>query len=202
MKDTFMSVLRNKNSSIAEFRDAAEKLSALLAVETSQFVKHKSITLQTPLAETNSAVIASENIIIIPILRSGLAMLPAFQHYYSLARVGFLGFKRDEKTFRPNFYYANIPKINADNTVIILDPMLATAGTLTAALHFIKEEYKIAENKIIYAGIIASKEGLRILESDFPKVHHVIAQVDEKLDTNKYIVPGLGDFGDRFFGTL
>lgn len=202
MKDSLMAILRNKKSSIAEFRETAEKISNLLAAEVSQYLPKQPMHIDTPLAGMETTIVDSQDVVIVPILRSGLAMLSSFLRYYSQANVGFLGFKRDEKTFEPHFYYANMPKITPDTTILIIDPMLATAGTLSAAIDFFKKEHDVTEDNIVYAGILASQEGVRTLNRDFPQVKHVIAHVDEKLDQNKYIVPGLGDFGDRFFGTV
>jgi len=139
-------------------------------------------------------------LIIVPILRAGLAMLPSFLHFYPEASVGFLGMRRNEETKEPNLYYENLPPFQQNSSVIVIDPMIATGGSGILALEKIKQK-GIPEERIIYVGILAATEGIERVKGLFPKVHLVIGQIDPHLDQNAFIVPGLGDFGDRYFGT-
>lgn len=200
MKHILLSILRNKNTNISQYRDASEKLGLILAQETSQFLEKKEETIETPIAKA-TGIKFKNNIILIPILRSGLVLMNSFLKFYENADVGFVGMKRDEKTAIAKLYYKNLPKISPTDDVIVLDPMIATGGSGTAALEILKEE-GIQEDKIIFVAVIASQEGLDCIKNKFPKIKLTVVQTDKELNEQKFIVPGLGDFGDRYFGTL
>lgn len=200
MKEILLTILRNKKTSSAEFRNAAQNLSIILAIEAGNLLAKEKITIQTPLAKTAGYKIKN-NIVIVPILRAGLALLPVFLKTFESAKVGFIGLKRDEKTFESKLYYKNIPKISKNDNVIILDPMLATGGSACEAAEILKNSGAKEEN-MIFAGIVAASQGIAKLKKEFPKIKIIIAGYDKNLTKKKYISPGLGDFGDRFFQTL
>lgn len=197
MKHILLTTLRNRKTKTAEFRKAADDLAMILANETAYYLSEQETTVQTPLAKTTGYKI-KDKIILTPILRAGLALLPEFLKTFTDASVGFIGLKRDEKTYKAKLYYKNIPKISLKDNVIILDPMLATGGSLVKAIKILTNS-GAKEEKIIYVGVVSAPEGLANLKKYFPKVRTIIAAHDKKLNKDKYIIPGLGDFGDRYF---
>jgi len=199
MKQSLITILRNKNTTISQFHRASEKLGSILAYEISQHIKTEDVVVESPLEKSEGSEIKSQ-IILVPILRSGVALLGPFIRFFNKAKVGFVGLRRDEKTAVAELYYYKIPKIKSDDTVILLDPMIATGGSAIDALRIIKKA-GASEDKILFAAVIAAQEGLDKIKSEFPKVKIEVAQVDKELNDKKYIVPGLGDFGDRYFGT-
>jgi uracil phosphoribosyltransferase len=199
MKNELMRILRDKNTTRKEYWSASDRLGYILALEASEHVDRKQVVVQTPLAPAACSQFNS-SIILVPILRSGLALLHPFMNYYTNARVGFVGMRRDEKTAVASLYYKNLPSFTSDDDVIVLDPMIATGGSAIATLEILLSS-GIAEEKIIFVGIVAAPEGLAALKSAYPKLRLVVAQIDEKLNAHKFILPGLGDFGDRYFGT-
>ncbi|EKD44044.1 MAG: hypothetical protein ACD_72C00016G0002 [uncultured bacterium] len=199
MQNIFLTQLRNKKSDITAFRSAALKLSHVLAQEALKLVNFKNETISTPLAKTTGEVL-KQNVVLVPILRSGIALLPTFLFYFEHAKVGFLGLKRDEKTAIAHEYYRNLPKIGKNDLVFLLDPMLATGGSSVDAMKVLVES-GIKEENIIGVFLIAAPEGEKKLKESFPKMRVVIGVQDKGLNNKKYILPGIGDFGDRFFGT-
>lgn len=199
MKDILLTTLRDKNSTQIAFRDAAEKLALILAAEVSSLLSTEKIQTQTPLEMIHGTHLKNQ-IALIPILRSGLALLYPFLRFYQAAKIGFIGMRRDEETAHPHMYYYSLPKFGPEDEVIILEPMLATGGSILASLKFL-EKNGVSPKKMIVAGIIGAPEGFAFLNKEMPEVKLHILQVDEKLNAKKFIVPGLGDFGDRFFGT-
>lgn len=199
MKDALLTILRDKNTETADFRKAADDLALILAGEAAEFLPKEKFTMQTPLAKTAGYRIKNK-VVLVPILRAGLALLPAFLKTFSDAKVGFVGLKRDEKTFKSHLYYKNIPKISKNDIVVILDPMLATGGSLVEAIKILLSA-GAKEEKIIYIGVVSAPEGIKNLKKNFPKIKTVIAARDQKLNKQKYILPGLGDFGDRYFSS-
>ena len=182
-----------------DFRGSAENLAHILAQKTFSFVPRKKVAVETPLSTAEGEELMNQ-LVIIPILRSGLAILPPFLKYYPQAAVGFLGLKRDEKTAVAYEYYRNLPDIQKNATVLFIDPMLATGGSAVKAIDIVKS-MGVAEEQMVFASIIAAPEGIAYVEQNFPGVQKVILQVDEHLNSKKFIVPGIGDFGDRYFGT-
>ena len=134
------------------------------------------------------------------ILRSGITMLQPFLEYFPQATVGVIGMRRDEQTAEPHLYYENIPPLQQDQLVLLLDPMLATGGTTVATLKILTER-GIKEENVVFVGIVSAPEGVQNLKVNFPQVKTLIAAEDERLNSDFFIVPGLGDFGDRYFGT-
>ena len=184
--ETLLINLRNKKLSIEDFRKAADKVAVLLAKEVAKYL--------------NKEKVATSNIVLVPVLRSGVVLLHPFLQIFLTSKVGFIGLKRNEKTLKPKAYYHNLPKIKKQDKVIVIDPMLATGGS---ALATIKDLINAgaAEKNIIFAGLISSPEGIANLQKNFPHIEMFIAVQDKGLDKKGYIVPGLGDFGDRYFGT-
>lgn len=172
--------LRNKKTKTDEFRKSAHEVALTLAKEVARHT-------------------AKNSIILVPILRAGLALLPAFIEKFPKASVGFIGLKRNEKTLKPKAYYQNIPKISKSDVVIVLDPMLATGGSAVAGIKTLVKAGAREEN-IVFVGIISAPEGIANLQKNFPLVRILCAEYDKRLDKKGYIVPGLGDFGDRYFG--
>ena len=199
MKETLLTTLRDRNVSRQLFRHVTDQLSLILASEAGNYLTKIDQTVVTPLTETQGKGIAG-NLIIVPILRAGLAMLPSFLRFYPDASVGFLGMRRDEATKEPHLYYENLPEFNDNSTVIVIDPMIATGGSGILALEKIIEK-KIPEEKIIYVGILAAPEGIENVKNHFPAINLIVGHIDDHLNQDAFIVPGIGDFGDRYFGT-
>lgn len=200
MKEHFLTILRDRNTPMRPFREAARELARLLAAEASHLLPLKTTHIDTPLAPTSGKRLA-EPALLIPILRAGLALLPAFEELLPQAPIGFFGMRRDEKTALPRLYYENLPPLSPSGWVLLLDPMLATGGSANLALDRLKSLGQDL-TKALLISILAAPEGVRALKSRHPEVRLILGAVDEKLDAKKFIVPGLGDFGDRFFGTL
>ncbi len=200
MMKFLISTLRNKTTSSAEFREASEKLAMLLAIQTAELLDKQVVTVQTPVAKTEGVEMHNA-ITLVPILRSGLALLSPFLRFYPQANIGIIGMRRHEVTAEPENYYQNLPALSPQDTIIILEPMLATGGSLSVAIQLLLQK-NVLEEKIIVVNVIASPEGYQRLKQKFPKVRFLIAQMDVCLNEHFYIVPGLGDFGDRYFGTL
>lgn len=200
MKKILLSRLRDSNTSRKDFREATFQLGTILACEAAEQLLHKKSTIRTPVAETEGVSLQNP-VILVPILRSGLALLPSFTKIFPEAKVGMIGMYRDEKTALPHLYYQNFPRISQDDDVLLLEPMIATGGSLSQALDILIHEKKIAEEKIIICGVVAAPEGIEAVRKYSSKVRLLFAQKDEKLNAKKFIVPGLGDFGDRYFGT-
>jgi len=199
MKDSLLTILRDKNTSKVNFRHAAQQLAMILASEAALKVKQQKKTVET----IHSKAVGHElfqKVCLIAILRSGMTLLPAFLYYFEDAYIGILGIRRDENTFKPNLYYENLPLIDKDTLLIILDPMIATGGTLCLAID--KSLQKGAkESNIIIHSILSAPQGIKQIQQHYKDVTINTVAVDEKLNDKKYIVPGLGDYGDRFFGT-
>lgn len=178
-----LSTLRNRKSSTAEFRKASDEIARILVKEALRRMR----------------VANAKKVVLVPILRAGLALLPAFLEKFPEASVGFIGLKRNEKTLKPKAYYQNIPKLSRSDKVIVLDPMLATGGSAVAAISTLLKD-GVQEKNITFVGVLSAPEGFGKLQTSFSKIDTLIAVHDEKLDKKGYIVPGLGDFGDRYFG--
>lgn len=192
-----LSELRDRNTGRDHFRYVADRLSESLAYETYDRLPKEEYSLSTPISATKGSKLKNP-IVFVPILRSGLAMLYPFLRVFDQAKVGFFGMRRDEKTFDAKLYYENLPDIQKGEDVIVLDPMLATGGSAFKALSLLTDRGVDCSN-LYYVGMVAAPEGLQKIQ-EFP-ITTVIASIDEKLNEHKYIVPGLGDFGDRYFGT-
>jgi uracil phosphoribosyltransferase len=199
VKNIFLTQLRDKTTTRLQFRQAAGSLAYLLAQEAMQYLSTKTVTFDTPLAPTEG-IILERDPILLPILRSGLALVPAFQQFFPSAPISIVGLRRDEKTAEAQLYYQNITPIDKLDTVLVLDPMIATGGTAVATLRIL-EQMRIAQQQMIFVAVICAPEGLDLVQSGFPDVKVIVAVKDEKLNADKFILQGMGDFGDRYFGT-
>lgn len=200
MKKTLITILRNRDSTVEEFRKAADLLGTVLAVECDSLFPKATIFVETPLARTHGTCF-KHPFVLVPILRSGLTLLPPFMRFHPDASVGFIGARRDEATAIPKLYYTNLPPFTQDNPILLLDPMIATGGSASLAVKVLKEAGAV-ENQITLISFIASPEGISSFQKECPEVNLIVAQVDEGLNDHKFIMPGLGDFGDRYFGTI
>lgn len=192
-----LSHLRYEKTGTALFRHYADRLSYLLllnAIQAKELVVRK---VKTPIATAEAKVITG-NFIIVPVLRSGIAMLYPSLQLFPDAKVGFVGLFRDEATAVAQEYYWNIPKIGKNDSVLIIDPMLATGGTI---LHVLKKIMLQNPKDVRIVSIVATPQGIKKVHDVFPEIQIIVASVDKSLNNKKYIVPGLGDFGDRYFGT-
>lgn len=198
-KALYLSQLRDKDTGPASFRKAAHQLTHLLAYEALSHLDAKSYSIQTPFDHTTGAHITYP-ITLVPILRSGLSMLPVFLSYFTDASVGVLGLQRDKKTAETHQYYCNMPQLTPKHRVIILDPMIATGNTACTAFDIILKYVPIEQ--ILFVGIISATQGINAIKKAHPKAHIIVAGQDTQLNDKNFIVPGLGDFGDRYFGTV
>ena len=189
--------LRDKDTPPASFRTAARKLASALMLDASADVPTQEVSVTTPLEETTGSSL-TRPIVLVPVLRAGLGMLDGVIDLFPLVRVGYIGLERDEATFEPNEYYSKLPRLD-DAAVFVLDPMLATGGSASAALDAVKRE---GATWVRMVCVVAAPEGVKLLERDHPDVDVYTAAVDRELSDKAYILPGLGDFGDRLFGTF
>lgn len=196
--DHSLTALRDKHCSTAEFRHHAGIVSKILTIEATKNLHVVEKTVHTPLAAFHGKKLKND-VVVVPVLRSGLAMLMELQDFLPAAVVGFIGLARDEKTAQAHEYYQNLPKIFASHTVLLIDPMLATGGSFVESLAMLKA--KGAKNITIIC-IVSAPEGIEKIAKTYPDVHIYTAAIDSKLNERKFIVPGLGDFGDRYFGTV
>ena len=193
-----ISLLRNKNTGSKEFRELVGEVSMLMCYEATRDLPLKEVEIETPVALAKTKVIAGRKLAFVPILRAGIGMLDGVLSMVPAAKVGHIGLYRDPQTLQPVKYYCKLPSDINEREVIVLDPMLATGGSAVAAIQMLKES-GAANIKFMY--IIAAPEGLNALTEAHPDVQVYCAALDEKLNDDKYIVPGLGDCGDRIFGT-
>jgi uracil phosphoribosyltransferase len=192
-----LSIIRDADTGHKRFRELATEITEFLCYEALKSVKVKKVKVQTPLAEAVCHKIDTD-LVVVPILRAGVGMLDGILELVPTARVGFVGLYRDENTKQPVAYYDRLPKQAEGGTCIVIDPMIATGGSTVAAIDLLK---KSGAGKIIVICIVTCPEGLARVESAHPDVRVYTAAVDDYLNENKYIVPGLGDAGDRLFGT-
>ena len=193
------SLLRDKNTSTKDFRELVSEISMLMAYEVTRDFELEDIEVETPICTCTTKVLAhNRKITLVPVLRAGLGMVDGMLKILPQVRVGHIGLYRDHDTHEPVEYYCKLPDDVADSEVILLDPMLATGGSAIAATNFIK---KRGCKNIRWVSMIAAPEGIETLQKAHPDVDIFIAAKDEKLNENCYIVPGLGDAGDRLYGT-
>jgi uracil phosphoribosyltransferase len=192
-----LAVIRNVDTGHKPFRELATEITKFVCYEALKNIKTKEVTVATPVAEAICRKIDTD-IVVIPILRAGIGMLEGILELVPTARVGFVGLYRDEETKLPVTYYERYPPQIRGGTCIVIDPMLATGGSTAAAIDSLKE--KGADN-IVVVCIVTCPEGIELVEKAHPDVRIYAAAIDERLNEKKYIVPGLGDAGDRLFGT-
>ena len=191
-------VLRRTDTGSKEFRELASEISMLMCYEATRNLPLMDVEIQTPVATTTVKQIAGKTLGIVPILRAGLGMVDAMLNLVPTAKVGHVGLYRDPETLEPVEYYCKLPYDVAERQIFVLDPMLATGGSASAAIQFIKDK---GVTDIFFLCLIAAPEGVKRLSEDHPDVEIFIGALDEKLNEHGYIVPGLGDAGDRLFGT-
>lgn len=193
-----LSILRDENTGVTEFRQVVSEIATLMCYEATRDLSLEDVEVQTPVAKAVVKKISGKKLAIVPILRAGLGMVDGILTLIPGAKVGHIGLFRDPETLEPVKYYCKMPSDIAERDVIILDPMLATGGSASAAIDFMKE-YGVKSIKLM--NILAAPEGIRRVRKDHPDVPIYVAACDEKLNDHGYIVPGLGDAGDRIFGT-
>ncbi len=193
-----VSLIRDKNTASKDFRELIGEISMLMCYEATRDLPLMEIEIETPMAKTKAKVISGKKLAFVPILRAGLGMCDGMLALVPAAKVGHIGIYRDPVTHEPHEYYCKLPSDVSEREVILLDPMLATGGSAIDAVNAIK---KYSPRNIKFVCIIAAPEGIAALSEAHPDVQIYAAAKDIKLDSNKYILPGLGDAGDRIFGT-
>ncbi|MFD1435371.1 uracil phosphoribosyltransferase [Kroppenstedtia eburnea] len=190
--------IRDKNTGTKEFRELVDEVAALMAYEITRDMPLQEVTVETPVSEAKCKVLAGKKLGLVPILRAGLGMVDGILRLIPAAKVGHIGLYRDPETLEPVQYYAKMPSDIGERELIVIDPMLATGGSAAEAIRRIKD---MGAKNIKLMCLIAAPEGIERVRQDHDDVDIYVAAVDEKLDENSYIVPGLGDAGDRLYGT-
>lgn len=193
-----LTYLRDENTGSKEFRELVGELAMLLTYEATRDLPLEETTVKTPVAEAKTFVLAGKKLGIVPILRAGLGMVDGMTRLIPAARVGHIGLYRDPQTLKPVDYYSKLPPDTSERDMIIVDPMLATGGSAVAGIDVIK---RAGAKSVKLVCIIAAPEGVEAVQKAHPDVDIFIAAIDEKLNDHGYIIPGLGDAGDRLFGT-
>ena len=193
-----LSILRDENTGVKDFRQVVSEIATLMCYEATRDLPLEEVEIKTPITTAKFKMIAGKKLAIVPVLRAGLGMVDGILTLIPSVKVGHIGLYRDPDTLEPVEYYCKMPTDIAERDVIILDPMLATGGSASAAIQFIKN-YEVKHIKLM--NIIAAPEGIERVHPDHPDVDIYCAALDEKLNDHGYIVPGLGDAGDRIFGT-
>ncbi|MBU0996874.1 MAG: uracil phosphoribosyltransferase [Firmicutes bacterium] len=192
-----MSIIRNKLTDTKTFRENVNEIGSLVTYEITRDLLLKPIEIETPICKTICYTLAKE-VVIVPILRAGLGMVDGIHNVIPTAKIGHVGLYRDEKTLLPQTYYVKFPDIIKEATVLVVDPMLATGGSAVAAISLVKQR---GAKDIRFVGLVGCPEGIKALQDAHPDVDIYLATIDERLNEIGYIVPGLGDCGDRLFGT-
>ena len=193
-----LAYIRSKDTGSKYFRELVEEVSMLMAYEVTRDLETEEVEVETPICKTKCQMLAGKKIAIVPILRAGIGLVDGFRRIIPSAKVGHIGLQRDEETLQPIEYYAKFPKGIEDATVIVVDPMLATGGSASATITSLK---KRGAKNIHLVCLLAAPEGVAVIEKEHPDVNLTLAALDDKLNSKGYIVPGLGDAGDRLFGT-
>ena len=193
-----LAILRNEKTSVKEFRELISEISGLMCYEATRNLPTEEVDVQTPVAMAKCRMLAGKKMAIVPILRAGLGMVDSMIDLIPSAKIGHIGLYRDPQTHMPVEYYCKLPDDIENRVVFVVDPMLATGGSAIAAIDFLK---KRGCRNIVMMNIIGCPEGVKAVQEVHPDVELYLAAVDEKLNDHAYIVPGLGDAGDRIFGT-
>jgi len=193
-----ISLLRDKNTQTKEFRELVMEISMLMGYEVTRNMPLKEVEIETPVGVAKTNIISGKKLGIVPILRAGLGMVDGLLKLLPMAKVGHIGLYRDPETLGPVEYYCKLPEDVSEREIVVVDPMLATGGSASAAIQYIKDK---GVSSIKLMCLIASKDGIDRINKDHPYVAIYCAAVDEKLNDHGYIIPGLGDAGDRLFGT-
>ena len=193
-----LSILRSKDTGVKEFRELVSEIAGLMCYEATRNLPLIDVDVETPVATAHCKKLAGKKLAIVPVLRAGLGMVDSMVDLIPSAKIGHIGLYRDPETHKPVEYYCKLPDDIANRQVFVVDPMLATGGSAVAAIDFLK---KHGCKNIIMMHIIGCPEGVAAVQKAHPDVEMYLAAVDEKLNENAYIIPGLGDAGDRIFGT-
>jgi uracil phosphoribosyltransferase len=193
-----ISKLRDKNTGTAEFRALVEEIAMLMGYEALKDLPLEDVEVETPIEKCMTPQIAGKNFAIVPILRAGLGMVSGLQALVPTAKIGHIGLYRDEETHEPHEYYCKLPSPISERLIVVTDPMLATGGSAVAAVDFIKQH---GGKKIKFMAIIAAPKGVERLMEAHPDIQLYVGHIDRELNKDAYICPGLGDAGDRIFGT-
>ena len=193
-----LAVLRNKETPVKEFRELISEISGLMCYEATRNLPTKEVEVETPVATAKCKMLAGKKLAIVPVLRAGLGMVDSMVDLIPSAKIGHIGLYRDPETHMPVEYYCKLPEDIENRKVFVVDPMLATGGSAIAAIDFLK---KRGCQNIVMMNVIGCPEGVKAVQDAHPDVDIYVAAVDEKLNDHAYIVPGLGDAGDRIFGT-
>ena len=193
-----LAVLRNKETSVKEFRELVNEISGLMCYEATRNLPTVEVDVETPLMTAKCRMLAGKKLAIVPILRAGLGMVDAMVDLIPSAKIGHIGLYRDPETHKPVEYYCKLPEDIGNRQVFVVDPMLATGGSAVAAIDFLKEH---GCKNITMMNILGCPEGVAAVQAAHPDVEMYLAAMDEKLNDHAYILPGLGDAGDRIFGT-
>ncbi|EDP69375.1 uracil phosphoribosyltransferase [Carnobacterium sp. AT7] len=194
-----LTILRDKNTGTKDFREAVNEIARLMAFEVSRDMPLQDVEIETPLVKSIQKELAGKKVAIIPILRAGLGMVDGMLDLIPAAKVGHVGMYRDHETLEPVEYFVKLPSDINERQLLVVDPMLATGGSAIAAIDSLK---KRGATTIKFVCLVAAPEGVAALEQAHPDVEIYTAALDERLDENGYIIPGLGDAGDRLFGTM
>lgn len=195
-----LTIIREKSTGTKDFREVVSEIAMLMAYEVTRSMPLEDIEIETPLTKTVQKTLSGKKVAIIPILRAGLGMVDGFLAMLPAAKVGHVGMYRDEETFEPHEYFVKMPADIAERQLFVVDPMLATGGSAVAAIEsLIKRDAKPENIKFIC--LVAAPEGVKVLNDAYPEVEVIVAAMDERLNEKGYILPGLGDAGDRLFGT-
>ena len=194
-----LAILRNESTGVKEFRELVSEIAGLMCYEATRNLPTEEVDVQTPVALAKCKMLAGKKLAIIPILRAGLGLVDGVLRIIPTARIGHIGLRRNEETLKPEQYMCKLPEDIASSPVMIVDPMLATGGSASAAVTLLKEK---GCKHIKLMVLLAAPEGARRMEQDHPDVSIYCGALDEKLNEKGYIVPGLGDAGDRIFGTV
>jgi uracil phosphoribosyltransferase len=193
-----ISLLRDKNTQTKEFRELVLEISMLMGYEVTRNMPLKEVEIETPVGVAKTNVISGKKLGIVPVLRAGLGMVDGMLKLLPMAKVGHIGLYRDPETLKPVEYYCKLPEDVSEREIVVVDPMLATGGSASAAIQYLKDK---GVNSVKLMSLIASKDGIERINKDHPDVSIYCCSVDEKLSDHGYIIPGLGDAGDRLFGT-
>ncbi len=193
-----VSILRNKDTATPEFRAAMKRIAAMLAAEAARYILLQEISVLTPL-EATKGYECSHDIVLLPVLRAGAGLVEQFTDVIPDAKIGYIGLRRNEATLDNEEYYFNVPRLKPESLVMILDPMLATGGSICSAIDRVR---KAGVSRVLVVSVIAAPEGIRRVEASFPDVPIIAAALDRCLNDVGYILPGLGDAGDRYHGTI
>ena len=193
-----LSIMRDKNTGVKEFRELLEEISMLMIYEVTRDLETEEVEVETPICTAKCRKLAGRKLAVVPILRAGLGMVDGVINMVPAAKVGHIGLYRDPSTLPPVEYYCKLPADSTEREIVVVDPMLATGGSASAAITFIKQR---GCSHIRLVNLIAAPEGVERIQKDHPDVDIYIAGLDDHLNDHGYIVPGLGDAGDRLFGT-